>query len=355
MRTNTIVAFVLILLAPCTFAADSYRAVLAHTLQTYIMPSYKRLTENAQQLTHQTSALCHRPTEKQLLQTQSAFYRTVHSWASIEWFRIGPAIKKNRIERFFYFPDRKSRGLKQVQRALLKKNQSVLDVEKLQTMSVALQGLGALDFLLFGKGADDLYTQGSFRCAFAKTISENLHKIATSVYKQWRSNQQLRQYWQVPGQHNPFFRTNKEAMNSIIGTLIHGLESIRDTRIRIFLRSTAEKDRPKSAPLWRSVATIESLVANLQGLELLFNASRIETLVSQAHDSLGDMIRFEFKQAIHTAQHLHAPINLLLSDEQTRGDLVHLQNTVNYLINRLNSEFAPAAGLRTGFSFGDGD
>jgi len=329
--------------------------VLLSARENYIIPAYQHLAKTTDRLSEEIADLCDMPSSAQLNDAKAAFHQTVAAWSSIEWFRIGPVLQNNRVERFFFFPDRKSRGLRQVRLALTKQEQDVLDLEELQTMSVALQGLGALDFILFGTDSETLATGNTFRCQFASTISKNLDHIATALVTAWKHDTSLRMNWTIPSHSNSFFLTEKEAMNALIGTLIHGLEAIRDTRINMFLRENPQRDRPESAALWRSGATMRSIAANLEGLEKLFTQSQIETILPREAHYLGDTIRFEFEQSIETAKALDAPVASLLSSPDQREKLEYLKLTLGFLIDRLNTEFAPAAGLAAGFSFGDGD
>ena len=66
-------------------------------------------------------------------------------------------------------------------------------------------------------------------------------------------------------------------------------------------------------------------------------------------------MRFEFEQSIKTAKKLDMPVANLLSNPDKREKLKYLKLTLGFLLDRLNKEFAPAAGLVAGFSFGDGD
>ena len=65
---------------------------------------------------------------------------------------LGRSRRKTRLERILFWPDRKSIGLKQVQAALAAKDTSITDAGKLKGKSVAVQGLGALEFLLVRDG-----------------------------------------------------------------------------------------------------------------------------------------------------------------------------------------------------------
>ncbi len=336
-------------------AGERERLVMLSTFDNYIVPSYAHLADKTRILTEELSSLCITPGEIELNHARKAFKVTVDAWSSIEWFRVGPILSHNRLERFFYFPDRKSRGLRQVQTALAKQDETVLDVVTLQKKSVALQGLGAIDFLLFGNDADALATGDPFRCQFARSVSENLFQVATTLAQAWEQDENLRAKWSVPNDANTFFRTDREAMNAVIGTIIHGLEAIRDTRIDVFLMDDPNRDRPRSAALWRSKATMMSIAANLKGLDKLFTQSRIETILPKGALYLGDTVRFEFEQSIKTAQSLDAPIADLLADPDRRNQIEYLRHTIDFLIERLNDEFATAAGIAAGFSFGDGD
>ena len=70
---------------------------------------------------------------------------------------------------------RRARALrcKQVQAALAEKDASATSPETLQGKSVAMQGLVALEYLLFGTGADELATaDADYRCDYASAIAD---------------------------------------------------------------------------------------------------------------------------------------------------------------------------------------
>jgi hypothetical protein len=101
--------------------------------------------------------------------------------------------------------------------------------------------------------------------------------------------------------------------------------------------------------------TMKSVAANLEGLERLFNQSGIEGVLPDGEKDLADQVRFELNQSIRTARSLESDLDDLVGHETTRNKLVYLQNSIRYIIKRLNDQIAPAAGLAAGFSFGDGD
>ncbi|MEM7047463.1 MAG: imelysin family protein [Pseudomonadota bacterium] len=355
MRFFLIAFFLFISLPIWALDRDTTQVILKNTMDDYIIPSYQRVEGATNDLTDQVVSLCARPNNQTLDAARQAFLQTVHTWSFVEIFLIGPVIEDHRIERFFYFPDRKGRGLRQVQVALANQDENVAKMATLQKMSIALQGLGALEFLLFGQGSEDLATNYDFRCQFINSVSENIKNIAHELSHAWREDKNLRRDWYEPRPDNKLFQTNEEALGEILTTIIYGLESIQKRRLNVFLQDPPKKDRPKLAAFWRSEATMMSLVANLKGLEKLFTASAIETLLLPEKRSLGYTIRDELNQSITLAEKLDGSINDLLRNEDDRQTLKHISRVLRSLTHHLEEEFAPEAGLVVGFSFEDGD
>ena len=331
--------------------------VLQRMLTEYVRPGYAEFNAAATDLETSAAALCENPSDDNLAATRSAFRGAVESWSRIEWLRLGPVMSENRLERILFFPDRKGTGRKQVEAAIASRQDAVTEVATLAGQSVAMQGLGALEFILFGSGSDALAApDASHRCAFARAAAINLVDLSNQIIAGWRDGTGLARVFLKPAPGNPLFRTDQEALNLLLGQMIHGLEAIRDTRVSAFLdRENPGHDRPKSALFWRSGMTLPSIRANLEGLEALFNESGIEIVSKENAPRLADTIRFECRQAIRTAQSLEAPVGDLLVNPETREKLLYLDYALKIIIGRLDQEFAQAGGLAVGFSFGDGD
>lgn len=332
------------------------RIVLGNVLHDYIQPGYAQLEAEARRLSEINTVLCSEPSEENLKQARDAFSRVALTWAKMEWLRVGPAMSDNRLERILFYPDRKSTGLKQVQRALANEDETARNAQTLAKKSVAMQGLGALEYLLFGTGNEVLATQTqSFRCNYASSVSDNLKNIAAQLSAGWNVHSELAELWLNPDENNPLFRNDREALNLVIGTIIHGVEAVRDVRIGSFLKETSDKDRPRSALFWRSENTLPMVQSNLTGLLELFDKSRIAQLLPDEKNTLSDQIRFEFDQGIKTSGSLSSPIADHLLESIDRQKLTYLRLTTDYVVSAMNNELAPALGLKAGFSFGDGD
>ena len=351
----------LLLSGPALAAEDApsqpIEPVLQRMLTDYIRPGYAGFDETATTLQDAMAELCSVPSQAHLDAARTAFSAVVNKWARIEWLRLGPVMAEDRLERILFFPDRKGTGRKQVQAALAAKSDEVTDPDVLAGKSVAMQGLGALEFILFGTGSDELVQAAAgHRCGFGSAAATNLADRAGEIVAGWADDGAYVPLFLKPGQGNPFFRTGREALSVLLGQMIHGLEAIRDTRIGAFLdRDEPDRARPKLALFWRSQLTLPTVGAGISGLEALFNNSGIEIVTQELAPRLGDTIRFEFTQAIRTADSLNAPVEELVADPQSRRKLVYLDYAIKIIIDRLDKDFAQAGGLAVGFSFGDGD
>ncbi len=360
-RTGLIAAFVVLLCAGPAGASTTVETMLAGTLNNYVQPAYASLLEATGKLEISADILCRTPNAENLAAAQASFKKVVLAWSHIEWFRAGAVMSDNRVERMFYFPDRKGTGLKQVQAALARQDPDATRADRLGSKSVAMQGLGASEFLLFGSSSETLAREtltsrdGAYRCAYVLASAQIMSVIAQDVSEAWQPGSTAARMWQKPAGDNPYFRNDAEALNVMIGTLVHGLEAVKDMRLAAFTGKTGLADRPKSAALWRSKQTFAAIAANLEGLRAFYESSNIQLSLPDGHQGFLGTIRFDFDQAIKAAKDLNAPVETILSSPDMREKAVYLQLTVQILINHFNQEFAVAAGISPGFSFGDGD
>lgn len=284
-------------LSPRVVDETAVSGVMAKAVDGFILPGYRNLAETTKSLSEATAALCKAPSAASLEAARSAFSGVVQSWSAIEIIRLGPTLEQNRFERFLFYPDRKSTGLKQVQAILAKGNESATQAETLKAKSVAVQGLGALEYVLYGTGAETLSgKQGDFRCRYGLAISENLDTIAGELLAEWEKPDGIQAAWKRPGPGNPLFRDNKEAATELLGVLVHGVEMVKDQRLRPFYAGAVDgrRDRgdPRLAIYWRSVNTMPSVSANFRALQKLFDTAGMESLLPADSRSIAGSINF---------------------------------------------------------------
>lgn len=323
----------------------------------FVRPAYAAFHGSTTKLAAEMNALCAAPSGEALDAARAGFAGAVDAWSRAEIIRFGPVVEENRLERILFWPDRKGTGLKQVQAALAARDESATDPARLAGKSVAMQGLGALEFVLLGTGSDTLSSAGDpHRCAYGKAIAANLDGMAAALETAWAAPDGIASTWASPGPSNALYHDDGEALGELLDVFVNGLELVRDVRLNGFLGKTAEEDRPRLALFWRSGATAASLAANLEALKALFDASGLDTRLSPNSSWIAQSIDFEFDNAIAAAKAASgkAP-DATLATPDLRGKLDYLRVVTSSLSELFGKRLAGEFGITSGFSSLDGD
>jgi uncharacterized protein len=331
-------------------------AMVQGAIEGYVRPAYASFASSAGALGEAVDALCAAHSPAQLAAARIAFSATVAAWSRVELVRFGPVTEENRLERVLYWPDRRSTGLKQVQAILAEEDASAVAPASLAGKSVAVQGLGALDFALFGTGSDDLANAAGFRCAYAAAISGNVGTIAARLDAAWAEGEGVAGLWATPGPENPLYRDGGEALGELLDTMIHGLELVRDVRINGFLGQESAGDKPKQALFWRSGTTIAVLRGNLASIDGLLEASGMATHLPEDRRWIVQSARFEFRNADRALARLDGvPVDAILADPDLRSKLDYVRLVTSSLSDVIGRQLSGEFGLTAGFSSLDGD
>lgn len=332
------------------------KPIVAGSISLFVRPAYAKFHAATSTLDKAMTDLCSSPSQATLESAKKAFGETVETWSKAEIIRFGPVTEENRLERVLFWPDRKSTGLKQVQAALAAKDPTAIEPAKLAGKSVAMQGLGALEFVLFGTGAEALSgTTEAYRCGYGAAIAGNLEAIATDLETAWSAPDGFAALWTAPGAGNPLYRDDSEALGELLDVFVNGLELVRDVRLGGFLGKSATEDRPKQALFWRSGNTANSLAANMAGMNSLFEASGLAGAMPADADWIAKSIRFEFDNALDAAAAAQGPIADVLADPARRGKLDYFGVVTSSLSELFGVRLSGELGLTAGFSSLDGD
>ncbi|QEE46142.1 hypothetical protein FVA81_16670 [Rhizobium sp. WL3] len=344
--------------APTVGALDIAKVpvVMARAVDDFIRPGYQHFTDQAGAMQAAMTTLCGSPSAESLEGAKAAFGNVVDAWSRIEIVRVGPVIEGNRFERILFFPDRKGTGLKQVQAALAKPDPSVTSVDTLKGKSVAMQGLGALEFVLFGTGSERLATrEGSYRCQYGTAISANLERLGTELTVAWDAPDGVAAAWKTPGPNNPLYRDEAEAAKELLGVLVHAAETIRDQRIEQFYKGNPKKALPRQAIYWRSGNTFRSITANIEAVRALLDTSGMVELLADGSRSVVSSTDFVARSLSRVSTDIKPDVATVFEDPAQIAKLDFLLLNSRDLILRLNNDLGGGIGLAAGFSFSDGD
>lgn len=330
--------------------------VVSLAITEAIRPGFAHYGEATASLQRDVGGLCDAPSEAGLETARGQFKSTVVAWSRVELYRLGPLMAGNRNDKILFWPDRKSIALKQVQAILAEPDLDAAEPVKLAGKSVAVQGLGALEFVLFGTGAEQLArAEGEFRCRYALAIATLLGDTAAQLSAEWNDPEGISKRLLAPSEADPDYRSFREVAEALTGVLAHGTEAIRDQRLLPFLGRDGAAPKPKSALFWRSGMTVPSIGGNFEGLRALLEKSRIAEATAAENLWVGNSASFEFGNAERAGKLITAPVDAALADPRQKQALDYLVIVTQSLDSILGESLAAALGLSVGFSSLDGD
>ena len=339
-------------------AEADHAAIAKASLEQYIRPGYAHLAESTEALNQSVTALCRTPSEAALKDAKEAFAATVQAWSLVEPIRFGPVAEQHRYERIFYWPDPKGLGARQVREALGKEDATVTEAASLSAKSVALQGLPALEYLLYGDDAGTLAKGGgeaTFRCRFAETIAGNVAGMAKDIAAGWQDGAPYAKAYLEPGPANAAYHTQKEVTLELFKTFTTGIEEVRDQKMAKALGAKPEQARPQLAPFWRSDLSFANMADNLQSVRELFAKGGFAQVVHDDSPGVEDSIVFDLNHAIEVLRGLDKPITQAVHNEDLRAKLEALRVSLKSAATTAGDIISRSAGLTFGFNAMDGD
>lgn len=340
--------------SPAQAEADHAGIAKASLIQV-IRPDYAAFANAAGTLQGKVGALCQQPSAATLKDAKDAFANTVAAWSTVEIIRFGPITQDHRFERLFYWPDPKGLGLKQIQDALAKQAVTVTEPDELAGKSVALQGLPALEYLLYGDDGTLPKEDRDFRCSFGLAVATNVDRIARSVVEGWREGSAYEKAFLGPAPDDAYYHAPKEVTLDLFKTFTTGIELVRDQKLGKPLGASAAEAKPKLAAFWRSGLSFDNAAGNLEGVKALFAQGGFAQVVAQESAGVENSILFDLDHAITVLRGIDQPMAEAVTNEDTRGKLEALRVALKGAEQTAGDMISKGAGLAFGFNAMDGD
>jgi predicted lipoprotein len=335
------------------------REMIGEVIHNYIRPNFHAFNQAGETLQARAEALCAAPSPEALEASREAFRDFLLAYARVEFVTAGPLGVGDRVLRLLLWPDPKGIVLKQIQTTIAKKDETATDPKTLYDKSVGLQGLMALEFVLFGTGADDLASaKGDYRCRYGLAVTSLISGLAKTIDAEWQEEGEAGAAGQMtdPKPDAENYRTLTEVMEKLAATLVHGTDAIRDTRLTPVLGAEGDKPRPKAGIFWRSNMTMPMLAAEFASLSDFFDGARLRDGLQIKDDWIADGAEYEFDNAAKTLASLDDDTwEEIVASESGREALGHLIIVTGSLDKILGDNLARAFGLAIGFSALDKD
>ncbi len=200
-------AMVLCGLLPAKAERKTHAEMVHAAIDTHILPRLERLATATSHLEAAVASICS-GAKGGRIGADAAFKETVLAWGAIDFVRFGPIAEGHRLERFFFWPDPRGITARQLSAALAKRDEALLAPGALATQSAAIQGLSALEMLLYDQAhpLDAAGDDARYRCAYASAIAANLRTIAHEVSEAWQGPEGWHMKMEAPGSDNPLYK-----------------------------------------------------------------------------------------------------------------------------------------------------
>ncbi|MEJ2121293.1 MAG: imelysin family protein [Alphaproteobacteria bacterium] len=365
-RWLAIAAALLALVPQASFAAEvadaAYAPINRNLATAYAVPRFAALSKAASRMRAAAEALCRARSGAALATAKARFHDTMDAWMGVQHLGFGPAELFSRAHRIYFWPQARGKIAGAVDKLLA--GGAIPPSARMTTASAAIQGLPALEHLLFDRTAilmrDD--RAGKRDCALLLAVTANIQSIAKGLAEDWAGGRvDFKRVVSNPGPDNLYYKHHQEAALAFFQSFHDGLEAIVATRLRPLIGATPDADRPRLAESRASGRSTRNIVVSLQAIAALYTGDgKTKAGFSQLVRKRGDkkldaLMRRAFKLTIANARSIGKPLEAALRDKRLRPRVTKLLLQVRALKQIVRTRLAPAIGLAVGFNALDGD
>lgn len=353
-------------------AADKPYAAFNGAFGTKIAVSFLvKFDSAAETLLTAATAFKQKPDGASFATLLAAFDTTSDAWMAVQLLRFGPLSQNQRLDRIAYWPERRSITEKQMAGFIAAADSSKLTPASFATASVAIQGLSALERLLFdgestgdGKPISDKALShladgtpaAAYRAAFIVAIAANLKQIAGETLKAWRELAVKL----AKGDQAGLAASPQEATSQIYAALLAEAQIVGDQKIGLPLGKSIDAAKPKQAEQWRAGRSLRNITLNLTALRQALVgdvAGSVIALVPPAQASdLKQRLTVALDACDQAVAAIGQPLNIAVADAASgRHQVETLLVKVNQLRDILGADLPKAIGITLGFNELDGD
>jgi len=318
-----------------------------------------------------TTSLKAKPTAESLAAAVKGFNDVSDAWMAVQVLRFGPMTQNQRLDRIAYWPERSNTTEKQMTSFINAADATKLTPESFAKASIALQGLSALERLLFdsehgadGKPASEhalgLLTaqdpHAAYRLGLIAAIAINLQAIAKEGVAAWHElSAKLKM-----GDQAGFAASPQEATNQIYAGLVTISQALGSQKLGLALGKELDAAKPHQAEQWRSGRSLRDIERNLTALKQGLIGDPAGSAIALVMDAataaaLKQNIEASHATCLQAIAAVSQPLDLAVADATARVQVQALLVKVNQFRDILTNDMPKAAGITLGFNDLDGD
>lgn len=330
----------------------AYASLNKAAVEQHILPRYEQMQAAMAALGRATAAYCSAPDTGKIGNLRAAYHAGVDAWQSIQHVRFGPVDLFFRSQRIAFWPDPRNTIGRQMAEILSEQDGDAVAADSLGRGSVAVQGLPALERLVFGNDAAKLASgpDAAFRCRYASAITMNLATMAKETLMEWQGG--FARQMQDTGSGNARYPAAKDATLDLFKSLYTAVELVADHKLARPLGASVDQARPRLSEAWRSERSLRNVLLNLEAARDLYVTAFSSAVLDKAVDSA---IRTEFAAALDAAKVIGKPLEQTVEDRGERGKVEALAGKAATLKTLLVQRLPAVLDIPVGFNALDGD
>ncbi|WP_395664621.1 imelysin family protein [Methylocella sp.] len=320
----------------------------------WLMPRYDTLAAAAADQKKAWAQFCGRTEPASLDTLKSAFIVTANAWNAVEFVTFGPAARSLRADRFSFFPDRRNAVARGLADLVADPSPDRLEPQRFAALSAAVQGLPALERLLFDEKAAAALAAGpesKRRCAIGQAVAGNLATIASEIRSVWGDRTQGLVADLAAKKGDPDYFPDPDALPGMILTDLAGAyQRVDDQKIAPVMGDSADEAKPLAADGWRAGRSGQVVVNMIESADALLREAALQTpdparrslaLAADAADAAAKRFPLDLGAAAKTAE--------------GRADVAAAVKAFKAAQTAVVNTLAPSLDVTLGFNALDGD
>lgn len=248
---------------------EDWTAINIVVTDELIIPAYQNLESQSVQLISAADNFCSDINALNLNSLKNSYQQTMLAWQAIQHIQFGPITYFNWNYRMQYWPDERGAGVRQLDALIAAQDETVLSSSTFPRQSVGVQGLPALERILYEDNALSEFQNNAYLCSLTETIARNINEISAGVTQRWVD--EYRALVLDPAEGG-FYEDAEDLSIDFLKALQESIAKIRDLKLAPVLGESIASARTRSAESWRSESSLANIKSNLGSLELLFSA-----------------------------------------------------------------------------------
>lgn len=352
------------LLVPGGFAlartAAQDKELLAGLVRTHVEKRADALAAATSDLAARVERFCAAPDAAGLENARAGYGAAMDAWAAVQHIRPGPLLLEMRSDRIAFWPERRNIVARQVEQLLAARDPKALEPAAFAKQSAAVQGLTAVERLMYGDGVTAAAfggEAGGHRCALTLAVARNVARLGGEVRDGWAAlGPQL-----AAGAATPVGASAKEAVDNLYASLVTALQVVVDQKLLIPLGESPAEAKPALAESARAGRSLKNIEINLAAMRAMVlgeggGPGFAALLPDNAEGAAArGAVAKAFDDAAAAVKAVPVPLDKAVADAKQRKTVEAAFRAAKGVQTVLVQKLPPLIGVTLGFNELDGD